>query len=48
MRFPQVGRHRVGHRVGIVKVGDRRREMRLAGQQDILGTTGQVRLILIS
>ena len=33
--------------LGIVKVGDRRREMRLAGQQDVLGAAGEVGLVLV-
>ena len=43
MRLAQVG----GHVVGIVEVGDRRREMRLARQQDVLGAAGQVGLVLL-
>ena len=43
MRLAQIG----GHIVGIVEVGDRRREMRLARQQDVLGAAGQVGLVLL-
>ena len=42
VRLAQVG----GHIVGIVEIGDRRREMRLARQQDVLGAAGQVGLVL--
>ena len=43
MRRAQVG----GHGVGVIEIGDRRREMRLARQQDILGAAGQVGLVLL-
>ena len=43
MRLAQVG----GHVLGIIEIGDRRREMRLARQQDVLGAAGQVGLVLL-
>ena len=43
MRLAQVG----GHVVGVVEIGDRRREMCLARQQDVLGAAGQVGLVLL-
>ena len=42
MRRAQVG----GHVVGIVEIGDGRREMVLARQQDVLGAARQVGLVL--
>ena len=42
MRLAQIG----GHIFRIVEIGDRRREMRLARQQDVLGAAGQVGLVL--
>ena len=43
VRLAQVG----GHGLGIVEIGDRRREMRLARQQDVLGAAGQVGFVLL-
>src|ERR1700722_2351802 len=43
MRCAQV----VGHSGGVVKVGDGRREMMLARQQNVLGAASQVGFVLI-
>ena len=37
----------VRHVVGVVEIGDRRREMVLTRQQDVLGAAGQVSLVLL-
>jgi hypothetical protein len=43
MCHAQVG----GHVFRIVQIGDRRRKMRLARQQDVLGAAGQISLVLL-
>ena len=43
MRLAQIG----GHVLGIIEIGDGRRKMRLARQQDVLGAAGQVGLVLL-
>lgn len=43
MRLAQIGRHLFR----VVKVGDRRRKMRLARQQDVLGAAAQIGLVLL-
>src|SRR5690625_3929104 len=43
-----MGRAQVGgHLLRVVELGDGRRKMRLAGQEDVLGTAGQIGLVLL-
>ena len=44
MGFAQVG----GHCVGVLKVGNRRREMRLAGEQDVFGVAGRIVVVFMT